>query len=101
MNDIVRKKFMENFNMSMMVHDLINLMEDIGEEMALEKFINEKFAKKFSYGELYDLFKDEVDKKDLEVLLENMGQDFIDLDKLNKYEKEMYYKRNLRFIGDW
>lgn len=101
MNNIVRKKFMENFNMSMIVHDLINLMEDIGEEMALEKFINEKFDEKFSYGELYDLFKDEVDKKDLEVLLENMGQDFIDLDKLNKYEKEMYYKRNSRFIGDW
>ena len=43
------------------------------------------------YGELYELFKDEVDKEDLKVLLENMGHNFVDLDELSEEEKERYY----------
>ena len=43
------------------------------------------------YGELYELFKDEVDKEDLKVLLEDMGHDFVYLDELDEEEKEKYF----------
>ena len=53
--------------------------------------LNEKFGEDFMYGELYELFKDEVDKEDLKVLLEDMGHDFVDLDELDEEEKERYF----------
>ena len=90
--NILRQKFIENYNMEMVAFELMNLIEEndtTGE--VLENFINEKFGKDFMYGELYDLFKDEVDKADLESLLESMGFDFVDLDKLSEEEKEKYY----------
>ena len=79
-------------HMEMVAVELMNLIEEIdmtGE--VLENFINEKFGEDFMYGELYELFKDEVDKEDLKVLLEDMGHDFIDLDELSEEEKEKYY----------
>ena len=90
--NILRQKFIENYNMEMIAFELMNLIEEndtTGE--VLENFINEKFGEDFMYGELYDLFKDEVDKADLESLLESMGFDFVDLDKLSEEEKEKYY----------
>ena len=92
MNNILRQKFIENYNMEMVAVELMNLIEEIdmtGE--VLENFINEKFGEDFMYGELYELFKDEVDKEDLKVLLEDMGHDFVDLDELDEEEKEKYY----------
>lgn len=92
MNNILRQKFIENYNMEMVAVELINLIEEIdmtGE--VLENFINEKFGEDFMYGELYELFKDEVDKEDLKVLLEDMGHDFVDLDELDEEEKERYF----------
>lgn len=92
MNNILRQKFIENYNMEMVVVELMNLIEEIdmtGE--VLENFINEKFGEDFMYGELYELFKDEVDKEDLKVLLEDMGHDFVDLDELDEEEKERYF----------
>lgn len=92
MNNILRQKFIENYNMEMVAVELMNLIEEndtTGE--VLENFINEKFGEDFMYGELYELFKDEVDKEDLKVLLEDMGHDFIDLDELSEEEKEKYY----------
>ena len=92
MNNILRQKFIENYNMEMVAVELMNLIEEIdmtGE--ALENFINEKFGEDFMYGELYELFKDEVDKEDLKVLLEDMGHDFVDLDELDEEEKEKYF----------
>ena len=92
MNNILRQKFIENYNMEMVAVELMNLIEEIdttGE--VLEKFINEKFGEDFMYGELYELFKDEVDKEDLKVLLEDMGHDFVDLDELDEEEREKYF----------
>lgn len=92
MNNILRQKFIENYNMEMVAVELMNLIEEIdmtGE--VLENFINEKFGEDFMYGELYELFKDEVDKEDLKVLLEDMGHDFVDLDELDEGEKEKYF----------
>ena len=92
MSNILRQKFVENYNMEMVAVELMNLIEEIdmtGE--VLENFINEKFGEDFMYGELYELFKDEVDKEDLKVLLEDMGHDFVDLDKLDEEEREKYF----------
>ena len=82
--NILRQNFIENYNMEMVAFELMNLIEEndtTGE--LLENFINEKFGEDFMYGELYNLFKDEVDKADLESLLESMGFDFVDLDELS------------------
>lgn len=90
--NILRQKFIENYNMEMVAFELMNLIEEndtTGE--VLENFINEKFGEDFMYGELYELFKDEVDKEDLKVLLEDMGHDFVDLDELDEEEKEKYF----------
>ena len=92
MSNILRQKFVENYNMEMVAVELMNLIEEIdmtGE--VLENFINEKFGEDFMYGELYALFKDEVDKEDLKVLLEDMGHDFVDLDELDEEEREKYF----------
>ena len=89
---ILRDKFCENFKVNHLTLELMNLIEEIdvsGE--VLENFINEKFGEDFMYGELYELFKDEVDKEDLKVLLEDMGHDFVDLDELDEEEREKYY----------
>ena len=92
MNNILRQKFIENYNMQMVAVELMNLIEENDTTWeVLENFINEKFGEDFMYGELYDLFKDEVDKEDLKVLLESMGHDFVDLDELSEEEKEKYY----------
>lgn len=92
MNNILRQKFIENYNMEMVAVELMDLIEEIditGE--VLENFINEKFGEDFMYGELYELFRNEVDKEDLKVLLEDMGHDFVDLDELDEEEKEKYF----------
>ena len=89
---ILRDKFCENFKVNHLTLELMNLIEEIdvsGE--VLENFINEKFGEDFMYGELYELFKDEVDKEDLKVLLEDMGHDFVDLDELDEEEREKYF----------
>lgn len=92
MNNILRQKFIENYNMEMVAVELMDLIEEIdmtGE--VLDNFINEKFGEDFMYGELYELFRNEVDKEDLKVLLEDMGHDFVDLDELDEEEKERYF----------
>ena len=92
MNNILRQKFIENYNMEMVAVELMNLIEEIditGE--VLENFINEKFGEDFMYGEIYDIFKDEMSKEDLKSLLKNMGHDFVDLDELDEEEREKYY----------
>lgn len=92
MSNILRQKFIENYNMEMVAVELMNLIEEIDMTgKVLENFINEKFGEDFMYGELYELFKDEVDKEDLKVLLEDMGHDFVDLDELNGEEREKYF----------
>lgn len=92
MNNILRQKFIENYNMEMVAVELMNLIEEIDMTgKVLENFINEKFGEDFMYEELYELFKNEVDKEDLKVLLEDMGHDFVDLDELDEEEREKYF----------
>lgn len=89
---ILRDKFCENFKVNHLTLELMNLIEEIdvsGE--VLENFINEKFREDFMYGEIYDIFKDEVSKEDLKSLLKNMGHDFVDLDELDEEERDNYY----------
>lgn len=89
---ILRDKFCENFKVNHLTLELMNLIEEIdvsGE--VLENFINEKFGEDFMYGEIYDIFKDEMSKEDLKSLLKNMGHDFVDLDELDEEERKKYY----------
>ena len=43
------------------------------------------------YGELFDIFSPYLDKETLQILLEDMGHDFVDLDELDEEEREKYY----------
>lgn len=89
---ILKRKFIENFNMERIAVDLMDLIEetDMTSEV-LSNFMYENFNENFMYGEIYDLFKDELSKEDLQILLENMGHNFVDLDELSDEEKEKYY----------
>ena len=89
---ILKSKFIENFNMERISIYLMDLIEDIDMTCEiLNNFIYEKFNEEFMYGEIYDIFKDEMSKEDLQCLLEDMGHDFVDLDELDEEEREQYY----------
>lgn len=47
------------------------------------------FNSNFMYGELWDLFKTKLNKKELKEILIRMGHDYIDLDMVNNNLK--YY----------
>ena len=84
----LRNLFVQNYNMEMVAYDLMDLIDD----EVLERFMLDKFGEDFMYGELFDIFKDEVgDKETLQCLLEDMGHNFVDLDELTDEEKEKYY----------
>lgn len=87
MNDILINKFKENFNMAMVARDLIYLID----KKLLLNYIIDNFNDNFSYGELYDLFKNDLSKEELEKLLNSMGHTFIDLDSVNSNTRELYY----------
>ena len=70
--------------MEMVATDLMELIDN----EVLENFIKEMFAENFMYGELFDIFKEYLDKETLQCLLEDMGFDFVDLDELGDEEKE-------------
>ena len=92
LKNILKSSFMQNFYMERVATDLMDLVEEIdmtGE--VLENYMTEEFNDNFTYGELYDLFKNQMNKADLESLLESMGHDFVDLDELSEEEKEKYY----------
>lgn len=89
---ILKSKFIENFNMERISIYLMDLIEDIDMTCEiLNNFIYEKFNEEFTYGEIYDIFKDEMSKEDLQCLLEDMGHNFVDLDELDEEEREQYY----------
>jgi hypothetical protein len=83
----LKNLFIQNFNMDLIALDLMDLIDDD----KLEEFMFEKFKENFMYGELYDIFKDYLDKETLQCLLEDMGFDFVDLDELDEEEREKYY----------
>lgn len=90
---ILKRKFIENFNMERIALDLMDLVDelDMTADNILDNFIYEQFNEEFMYGEIYDIFKDEMSKEDLQCLLEDMGHDFVDLDELDEEEREKYY----------
>lgn len=89
---VLKRKFLEHFNMERIALDLMDLIEDIDMTCeVLDNFVYEKFNEEFMYGEIYDIFKDEMSKEDLQCLLEDMGHDFVDLDELDEEEREKYY----------
>lgn len=84
---ILRQEFYNNFNMQMVASDLMDLVD----EDILFNYIKEEFNDNFMYGELYDLFKNELSKEELQETLEYLGHDFVDLDELDKEERDNYY----------
>lgn len=85
--NILRQEFYNNFNMQMVASDLMDLVD----EDILFNYIKEEFNSNFMYGELYDLFKNELSKEELQETLEYLGHDFVDLDKLDEEERNNYY----------
>lgn len=77
--DFYRQQFIKNFNIEMVASDLMDLID----EDKLQEYIIEQFNENFTYEELYNLFSQEMNKEDLQSLLEEMGHDFTDLDRQN------------------
>ena len=92
MYELLRRKFNEEFNVNNICLDLMGLIDEIDMTYeVLDNYIANEFNDNFTYGELYDLFKDYLNKDKLKILLEYLGHDFVDLDELNEEEKEKYY----------
>lgn len=85
--NVLKDLFIQNFNMERVALDLIELID----ENTLENYIMKEFCNNFTYGEIYDLFKSYLGVDELKIILEKMGHDFVDLDKLNKKEREKFY----------
>ena len=83
----LRSLFIQNYNMELVARDLMDLIDD----EVLERFMLDKFAEDFMYGELFDIFSAYLDKETLQCLLEDMGFDFVDLDELDDEEKAKFY----------
>ena len=90
---ILRDKFCENFKVNHLTLEIMDLVDelDMTADNVLDNFICGQFNENCTYGEIYDIFKDEMSKEDLKSLLENMGHDFVDLDELDEEEREKYY----------
>lgn len=90
--ELLRRKFNEEFNVNHICLDLMGLIDEIDMTYeVLDNYIANEFNDNFTYGELYDLFKDYLNKEKLQILLEYLGHDFVDLDELDEEEKEKYY----------
>ena len=67
-----KRVFIQNFNMERVASELLNMIQ----EDKLYKFIIRQFNENFTYEELYNLFKNDMNDEDLQCLLEEMGHDF-------------------------
>lgn len=87
--DVLKQKFVEEFNPERVIWDLLNLID----EDKLLEYLLEKFKNEFSYEEVYHLFKNcgELNEEDLQILLENMGYDYVNIDELDEEEREKYF----------
>lgn len=84
---LLKEQFIKNFNMEMIAIDLMEMIDD----NKLINYIMQEFNENFMYGEIYDVFKDYLDKEQLKMLLEKMGHDFVDLEELGDDERDNYY----------
>lgn len=92
MYELLRRKFNEEFNVNNICLDLMGLIDEIDMTYeVLNNYIANVFNNSFMYGELYDLFKNYLSKDKLKILLEYLGHDFVDLDELEKKERNKYY----------
>lgn len=87
--DVLKQKFVEEFNPERVMWDLLNLID---EDKLLEYF-KEEFGDNFMYGELFELFKNTgmLNEEDLQTLLEYMGFDYVNIDELDEEEREKYF----------
>lgn len=83
----LRQKFYQEFNLEMCASDIMDLVD----EQDLQNYIFEQFKNSFMYGELFELFKNELNEEELESLLEDIGFDYVNLDELTEEEKEKYF----------
>ena len=67
-----KRVFIQNFNMERIASELLDMVE----ENELYEFIIRQFNENFTYEELYNLFKNDMNDEDLQYLLEEMGHDF-------------------------
>ena len=65
----LKELFIQNFNMEMVARDLIDMVAP----KKLEKYIYEKFKKEFNVEELEELFRNFMDKKEIEETFKKMG----------------------------
>ena len=65
----LKELFIQNFNMEMVASDLIDMVAP----KKLEKYIYEKFKKEFNVEELEELFRNFMDKKEIEETFKKMG----------------------------
>lgn len=67
-----KRVFIQNFNMERVASELLDMIQ----EDELYEFIIRQFNENFTYEELYNLFKNDMNDEDLQYLLEEMGHDF-------------------------
>ena len=87
--DFIKEKFVENFNVNRISLELMDLIE----ENKLKEYIYNQFKDNFMYGELYYIFKNSnlLNNTELKNIMEEIGHEFVDIDKLPKEEKEKYF----------
>jgi len=83
----LRQKFYEHFNLERCASDIMDMVD----EQDLQNYICEQFGDSFMYGELFDIFKDELSEEDLQGFLEDLGFEYINLDELDEEERQKYY----------
>lgn len=70
--DYWKRVFIQNFNMERVASELLDMIQ----EDELYEFIIRQFNENFTYEELYNLFKNDMNDEDLQYLLEEMGHNF-------------------------
>lgn len=88
----IKELFIENFNVNHLMLDLMDEVEQrdyiLGTNL-LEEFIISTFNSEFMYSELFDTFKERMNKEELKELLEYMGHTYVDLDELKEKRENL------------
>lgn len=84
--------FIENFNTNYLCIEFMNFIEEQdynnGTDL-LQQFMIQEFNSEFMYSELFDTFKERMDKEELKETLEYMGHTFVDLDELKEKRENL------------